>query len=372
MFVVTEDWALVSHRLHLVKAAIASGNKVAVVARGSESRVVLEAIGVCFYCWPLRRGSLNLAREIKSVLKLKNFIDEFEPELIHAVALKPIIYSGLVCKVYKHIRFIGAMGGIGFVFTSHKIKAKILRFPIKILLRWVLKNPKSKLILQNKDNIKNFEDHQIVSPQNTIMIRGSGVEIDKFIPSILPKGVPVVVLPARLLRDKGVCEFVEVASRIKLAGISARFILVGDIDSDNPETLTTSQIKRWVDLEIIEHWGRIENMYEVYQQSTIVCLPSYAEGLPKALLEAASCCRPLVAFDVSGCREIVEHDINGKLVEFGNLPELEKSLSELLLDNKKCLEMGLNGRKLVENNFSDTKINSQILNVWKDMLLSND
>ncbi|MDA8881813.1 glycosyltransferase family 4 protein [Alphaproteobacteria bacterium] len=372
MFVVTEDWALVSHRLHLVKAAIASGDKVAVVARGSECRVVLEAIGVCFYCWPLRRGSLNLAKEIKSVLKLKNFVDEFEPELIHAVALKPVIYSGLVCKIYKHIRFIAAMGGIGFVFTSDKIKAKILRFPIKILLRWVLQNPKSRLILQNKDNIKNFEDHRIILPQNTILIRGSGVEIDKFIPSVLPKGVPLVVLPARLLKDKGICEFVEVASRIKSAGISARFILVGDIDNDNPETLTTSQIKQWVDSEIIEHWGRIEDMYEVYQQSTIVCLPSYAEGLPKALLEAASCCRPLVAFDVAGCREIVENNINGKLVEFGNLAELEKSLAELLLDKKKCLEMGLNGRKLVENNFSDTKINAQIFDVWKGMLLSND
>ncbi|MDC3287304.1 glycosyltransferase, partial [Alphaproteobacteria bacterium] len=299
MFVVTEDWALVSHRLHLVKAAIASGNNVAVVARTTEYRVMLEELGVCFYCWPLRRGSLNIIREIRAVLKLKFFIEHFAPELIHAVALKPVIYSGLVCKIFKNIQFVATMGGIGFVFTSHKIKAKILRFPVKILLRWVLKNSKSKLILQNKDNIKNFEEHRIVPPNQIILIRGSGVEIDKFVPSALPKGVPIVILPARLLKDKGVYEFVQVALCIKLAGIIARFILVGDIDNDNPETLTTSQIKQWVDLEIIEHWGRIENMCEVYQQATIVCLPSYAEGLPKALLEAASCCRPLVAFDVS-------------------------------------------------------------------------
>ena len=307
-------------------------------------------------------------KELNSVFKLKEFIQDFKPDIIHAVALKPVIYSGLICKIVKNIQFVATMGGIGFVFTSHKLKAKILRQPVRLLLKFVLTNSQSNLIMQNKDNIKTFEDLKIVVPDTTILVRGSGVEINKFYPSPLPTGTPVVILPARLMRDKGIFEFVEVASRIKSKGLKCRFILVGDVDLANPESLEIEQIKKWVNLGVVEHWGRIESMVDVYKQTTIVCLPSYAEGLPKVLLEAASCGRPVVSFNVPGCREIVKHDFNGKLAELHDVNELEYSVIELLLDPKKCLMMGQNGRKLVEEEFSDILINGKIFDVWKDML----
>jgi len=372
MFVITEDWALITHRLHLVKNAISDGHQIAVVARQSCYRDELQALGVHFYDWTLFRGSLNIFRELRSAWQLKSYIEKFNPELIHAVALKPVIYSGLISKIFKNVQLVAALGGIGFVFTSHKLKARILRGPIRLTLKFILKNPKSNLILQNKDNIKTFEDLGIVESDKTILVKGSGVEIKKFYPSPLPKGIPLVILPARLLRDKGVYEFVEVASRIKSRGFKCRFILVGDVDTDNPESIVIEQIKKWVKLKVVEHWGRIDSMVNVYKQATVVCLPSYAEGLPKALLEAASCGRPLVSFDVPGCREIVKHDFNGKLVQLHDINELENSVTELLLDPKKCQIMGQNGRKLVEAEFSDTLVNSKIFDVWKEMLQSDD
>ena len=366
MFVITDDWALVSHRLHLVKYAIAGGNIVSVVAKSSKFRAEIETTGANFYCWSLVRGSTNLAQEIKAIWELKTFIKHFQPQIIHAVALKPIIYSGLLCKIFKDIRLIAAMGGVGFVFTSNKIKAKLLKFPIKNVLKWVLENTKSRLILQNVDNIKMFERLGITKANTAILVRGSGVEIDKFFLSPMPNGIPLVILPARLLRDKGIFEFVEVASRLQSQGLKSKFVLVGDIDKDNPESLEIEIIQKWVDSGVIEHWRRTANMANVYKKATIVCLPSYAEGLPKALLEAASCGRPIISFDVPGCREIVKHNVNGKLVEFQNISELEKSVKELLLDKKKCSVMGQNGRKLVEMEFSDIIVNSKISDIWHE------
>lgn len=371
MFVVTEDWALITHRLHLVKSAILEGNQVSVVARVTRHKSEIEALGARFYDWSLFRGSLNVLKELRPIFELKAFIQDFNPEIIHAVALKPIIYSGLICKKFKDIQFVAALGGIGFVFTSRKLKARILRQPVRLLLRYILKNARSVLILQNRDNIKAFEELRIVDPGTTILVRGSGVEIKKFRPSTFSKGIPTAILPARMLKDKGVYEFVEVASRIKLQGVRSRFILVGDVDADNPESLKIEQIEKWVSLGIVEHWGRVNSMVDIYKQATIVCLPSYAEGLPKVLLEAASCSRPVVAFDVPGCREIVKHNFNGKLVPLHDISELENSVLELLLDPKKCLLMGKNGRGLVEKEFSDVLINSKIFDVWKEMLKSD-
>ena len=197
-------------------------------------------------------------------------------------------------------------------------------------------------------------------------MRGAGVEIEKYCPSPIPQGVPMIILPARMLWDKGVAEFVRVARRIKARGVDARFTLVGDIDQHNPASVTQYQIDQWVEEGVVEQWGRRDDMDTVYPQASIVCLPSYNEGMPKVLLEAASCARPIVTFDVSGCREIVSDCVNGFLVNFGDETALETAIVTLIKDRSLCKKMGVNGRKIVEQEFSGEMINAQTFGIWNE------
>ena len=366
LFVITEDWALISHRLHLAEAAIKLGYEVAVVTRVTKYRDMLEASGLKVFHWRLERRSLNPIREIISIFDLWKILLLFGPDIIHAVAQKPVIYAGLVMKFSKKAKFVAALGGVGFIFTGKNIKANLLKPIVKLCLRFVLWDPTSKLILQNTDNVQTIVNSRIVDKNRITLIKGAGVEIGKFQPSLIPKGPPMVILPARMLWDKGVAEFVRVAGRIKARDIEARFVLVGNADSHNPASITQSQVDEWVQQGAIEHWGRRDDMDQIYQQASIVCLPSYNEGLPKVLLEAASCARPTVAFNVPGCREIVRDGINGFLVSFGDETALEKAIVTLIKDRSLCAKMGAKGREIVEQAFSGEIINAQTFAIWNE------
>ena len=366
LFVITEDWALISHRLHLAHDALKLGYEVGVVTRVTKYRDMLETSGLKVFHWRLERRSLNPIGEIISIFQLWKILMSFKPDIIHAVAQKPVIYAGLAMRFSKKVQFVAALGGVGFIFTSRNLKAYLLKPLVKLFLRFVLEGSKSILILQNKDDVKSIEGFGIVDKSRIKLIKGAGVEIEKFKPSPSPKGAPLVILPARILWDKGVAEFVGVAGRIKKRNIKARFVLVGDIDSHNPSSITQSQVDQWAQQGAVEHWNRRDDMDQIYKQASIVCLPSYNEGLPKVLLEAASCARPTVAFNVPGCREIVRDGINGFLVSFGNETALERAIVTLINDRSLRAKMGAKGRKIVEQEFSGDIINAQTFAIWNE------
>ena len=368
LFVITEDWALISHRLHLVKAAIAEGHKVALATRFSIHEDMLRELGVMTFHWGLVRRSLNPIGELASILTLRHIIKSFQPDLVHAVAQKPVLYSGILKRLGGKFGFVAALGGIGFIFTSPVLKAKLLRPFISRLLQFCLAGKNTRFILQNPDNICLFETLGIVKTGFTKLVRGSGVEIDQYRPSALPNGVPVIILPARMLWDKGVAEFVNAARSIKEKGFKAEFVLVGDIDRHNSASVRQSQIDEWVSLKIVNHLSRHDHMASIYPETTITCLPSYHEGLPKVLLEAASCARPVIAFDVAGSREIVKDGKNGFLVPFKDQNRLEAALITLITDRQLCKKMGRAGRKMVEAEFSDRHINRQTFDIWDEVL----
>ena len=368
LFIITEDWALISHRLHLVDAAISAGYEVGIATRINKHYHTLKKHGVKIFEWDLKRRSLNPIREIITLIRLYQILWLFKPDIIHAVAQKPVIYAGMVRRFYRNVAFIGTLGGVGYIFTNKSLKARLLRPIVIIFLKLALMQKKTRLILQNIDNINTIKNIGIVDHRNIRLIRGAGVETDKFLPSEIPIGIPTVILPGRLLWDKGVGEFIRVAKRIQARGIKARFVLVGNIDLDNPETVPQAKIDKWVKSGIIEQWGKCDYMETVYQQISIVCLPSYNEGLPKVLLEAASCSRPTIAFDVPGCREVIQDEVNGFLVEFGNEYKLENLLIKLIKSNKLCNKMGKEGRKIAVTEFSSVIINKQTLNIWNEII----
>ena len=351
----------------MVEAAVDAGYEVAIATKINKHRKTLEDRGMRIFEWELHRGSLNPIKEIIAILRLSKILSVFKPHIIHAVAQKPVIYAGLARKIYNQTSFVGTLGGIGFVFTSKSFKAAILKPLLKFLLKLALTGEKTRLILQNKDNINTINKVNIINKSHIRLVKGAGVEIKKYVPSKIPLKTTIVVLPGRMLRDKGVREFVRVAERIKARNMKARFVLVGNVDLDNPESIKQSQIDKWVEYGIIENWERCDEMEKVYKKSSIICLPSYNEGLPKVLLEAGSSSRPIIAFDVPGCREVVKNNVNGILVEFGNEHLLEKALVKLINNKKLCEKMGKNGREIVENYFSSEIINAQTFNIWNEV-----
>jgi glycosyltransferase involved in cell wall biosynthesis len=368
LFVITEDWAIVTHRFHLVEAAIASGYKVGILTRISKHRAKLLNIGADVYDWELVRGSTNFKLEAQSIFSLWSIINNFQPDLVHAVAFKPVIYSGILLFCKRQVAFIGALGGLGFVFNSTKFKAMVLRIILSKLLFIIFLKNKSGLILQNEDDKKKIINLSKIDDLKIKLVLGAGIETAKFAPTPIPLGRPNVILPARFLYDKGIFEFARVAKSIKKKGYEANFVLVGSFDKHNPNMIKESQLTSLLEEGYIEDWGWHEQMADVFSRARVVCLPSYHEGLPKVLLEAASCARPIVAFDIAGCREIVIDNLNGRLIKFGDETLLEKAILEFIIDKNKSQIFGEKGRKLIEEKFSSDKINRQTISIWVEVL----
>ena len=368
VYFVSEDWYFCSHRLPIARKALKDGFKVVVITKVSKHRDVIESEGFELVPIGINRGGMDLFFELRTISTLYSYYKKYNPDIVHHVAIKPVIYGTLVARLIGSIKIVNVMAGLGFIFISNKKKVKLLRLFIHRLFRFLFDNKNGQLILQNKDDLDYFTKNKLVKKDQVTIIRGSGVDIKKFIPVEECIGIPIVMLASRMLWDKGVGEFVEAAKILKQEGVEARFVLVGKNDSENPASISNSQLNDWNELDTVEWWGDKTGMHKVLAQSSIVCLPSYREGLPKVLLEAASCGRAIIATDVPGCREIVHNGENGILVQLKNANSLASAIKELINNPEKRKIMGTNGRRLVENEFSEETIVFQTLKVYQELL----
>lgn len=368
LFVVNKDQYFVTHRLHLAEMAINNGFEVGLLCNVSDYRDVIEATGVTLFDWKLSRGSVNPLYELRSIYGLFCVVHQFLPDIVHAVTLKSVIYSAVISKI-KSFKSIYALGGLGFIYASNKLKARILRLIVSNALKILIGN-KSRVILQNSDDKRVLINHNIINERQISLIRGAGVNIEKFTSSQRVKNnIPMVILPARMLWDKGINAFVECAKKINKINKKARFVLIGGIDLDNPESVPKKQLESWHNSGLVEWLGQQKNMPDIYQEADIVCFPSYyGEGLPMSLLESASCELPIVAFDVPGCREIVIDDVNGFLIEFNYNNALYNAVEKLLNDKSLRKRFGRAGRALVVEQFSQNRIGRETLSVWQEAL----
>ena len=367
LFIVTEDWYFLSHRLSLALHAKKKGFDVELICNCNRYKKKIESHDIKVTQWDLSRKSYNIIGAIKSIIQLLLFLSRHKPDLIYAVAIKPVMYTAIISNILNIRNIIYAMGGLGFTFSSNKLNAKILRkiftFIFKLNIR---KN--SYLILQNNDDKKIFQSMGLSKSLNIRIIKGSGVDIDKFaFKKIKTNGEKKIILASRMLWDKGIEDFIFCAKKIKKK-TNARFILVGNPDPHNPESINLTTLKKWNSEGNIEWWGHKDDMIKIYEESTIVCLPSYREGLPKVLIEAGSIGRPVVSYDVVGCKEVVINNKNGLLVPFREKSLLSEAIYKLLDNVELCKKMGLEGREIVEQNFSEKIIFDQISNVWTEAL----
>lgn len=372
LYLVSEDWYFVSHRLPLAVAALKAGFDVVVVTRVDKAGDAIRAAGVRLIPIPFNRSGLNPFEALKTLATLRALYRSEAPDIVHHVAMTPVIYGSIAAAMAGGRSQVNALMGLGYVFTSTDLKARLLRAPVAALLRLTLRARRTRVIVQNSDDFKLLEHSGFARSQDLRLIRGSGVDPRQFAEGdALGSGTPTVVLPARMLRDKGVLEFVEAARLLKAKGVAARFVLCGAPDPLNPASLSEDELRTYASEGIVEYWGWQKDMSLVWKTAQVVCLPSYREGLPKVLLEAAACSLPLVATDVPGCREIVRPGINGWLVPRGDGRALAAALEEAVTRPDLRVQYGRAGRSIVEQDMSLQRVVDETLAVYSELLGEN-
>ncbi len=366
-FFVTEDWYFCSHRLPLAVAAKSAGYTVYVITRVRSHGAEIEAAGLNLIPLELSRRSKNPFVEAGVIRRLAKIYRDIKPDIVHHIAVKPVIYGSIAARLAGVPAVVNAMAGLGFLFSSTKLTARLLRPVIRVLFAFLLNNARTIVILQNPDDVEVLCGSGSVDRRRIRLILGSGVDVDVYRYQEESAEVPVVLLASRLLWDKGVGEFVEAAGRIKQQGIAARFVLAGDGDDENPASISTGQLREWHEAGDVECWGRRTDMPEVFAEVHIVCLPTaYGEGVPKVLIEAASCGRPIVTTDAPGCREIVIVGSYGTLIPVKDVDALVVAIRQLLESRELRTQMGQAGRQLVREKFSLERVIEETLAVYAE------
>ncbi|GAB2897083.1 glycosyltransferase family 4 protein [Uliginosibacterium flavum] len=369
LFFVAEDWYFCSHRLPLGVAAREADYEVTVVTRVREhGEQILEA-GLRLIPIELERRSANPLAEIRFLFQLWKIYRQEQPDLVHHVSLKPVLYGSLVAMLAGVPRVVNAMAGMGILFSSTSLKARVLRVPVLVAFRVLLGGGRKRMILQNPDNVAEMVGARIVSLERVRLIKGAGVNLAEYALRPEPDGVPRIVLVARMLWDKGVGDFVAAARLLRQQGVSAEFLLVGEPDDANPATISTAQLQSWQDDGVVQWLGRRSDVPAILASCHIACLPSYyGEGVPKSLLEAAACGRAIVTTDAPGCREVVRDGENGLLVPVKDVVALAGAIKVLVEDPALRVRMGAAGRRLAEAEFSVESVAQQTLQVYAELL----
>jgi glycosyltransferase involved in cell wall biosynthesis len=369
LFVVNELAFFASHRLPLAQAAIAEGYEVHLAAAPDAAAApALAQQGIVVHAVRLARGSPNPIREAIALFDLTRLMGKLKPDLVHLITSKPIIYGGIAARLMRVPAVVAAVSGLGYVFTSPTTKAKILRAAVIRLYRLAMGHANARVIFQNRDDLNLLVKLKVVDATNTSLIRGSGVPLADypFVPE--PEGVPNVVFAARLLGDKGIVEFVDAVRTLRSRNLPARYTVIGDPDPGNPTAIPQSTLRAWEDEHLAEFLGYRKDIAALFATANIVVLPSYREGLPKVLVEAASCGRAVVTTDVPGCRDAIEPDETGLLVPVRDSAALAAAIERLVNDNELRRRMGEAGRALAEEAFDIRIIVAQHMAIYHGLL----
>lgn len=368
LYVVNEDWAFCSHFLERAIAANVSGYVVGVATHCSTHKAMIESHGIEVFPTNMTRRGLNPIRELATILTLTKIYRKFRPHLIHHVALKSIVLGSIATLSIRDVKIINAPIGMGYIFSSDDSRAHFLRPFLKFALQHLLDFRDSQVIIENQDDYDNLIQKNYVDSDKIFLIRGAGVNLNIYKQEPEPTIGMTVTLIARMLRDKGIHEFVGAATILKDRHPAAEFLLVGDVDKGNPASLSVDQLERWTQSGIVSWVGHQTNIPSILANSNIVCLPSYREGLPKTLIEAAAVGRAIVTTDVPGCREVVERGVNGLLIPPRDVPALARALETLINDAHLRKHMGQEGHKRAVTQFSSDIIIRETLNAYHSVL----
>lgn len=364
-YIITEDFVFLSHRFNLANEVKKQGNEVYVIASDNGHAQKIKEMGFNFIESPISRAGMNPLRDAVSILKLIKILRDVKPSVVHNVAIKPVIY-GTYAAIFSGCKtIVNAITGLGYVYIETE-KTKILRMFVSFLYKIALSFKRVKIIFQNPDDLDLFSKLGIVKKEKAVIIYGSGVNVEKFKKtSTRESDVVKVTLPSRMLIDKGVVELIE-AAKIVYRKSSRKFIieLAGTSDPSNPNSISERDLINWNKLEFVDWIGWQSDMVKIFNDTDIACLPSYREGLPKALIEAASMSLPIISTDAPGCKEICLDNYNGFQVPVKSIDTLAEQLQKLIEDDDLRRKMGENSRTLVINKLSSEIVNKETIALY--------
>ena len=364
LFLANTDWYLWNFRLPLLHALRDRGWQVVVATPRGPWAERLTAEGFRWIAFDFARHGLNPLAELGALVRLVRLYRRERPNLVHHFTIKCVLYGSIAARLSGVSAIVNAVTGMGTIFTTHSAVAKLLRVPIRALYRRALRG--SHVIFQNPDDRAEFEANRLLEGANVRVIRGSGIDVERFQPPVVrgPESPVVVILVARLLREKGIAEFVEAAEMLRAQELDARFVVAGGEDPLHPASIDPQTVSRWAAHGPVEFLGQRDDVLALLHAAHVACLPSWREGTPRSLLEAMACGLPVVATDVPGCREVAINGDNGFLVPPRDPAALAAALQKLINDPGLRARMGDRSRRLAVDEFSAKRVNEQTLAVY--------
>ncbi len=362
------DWIFIAHRLPIAKEAIRRGFRVVVVASDTGESDKIKKEGIEFINLPISRSGVNPITEALLLCKFFFLYKKLKPSVVYQVTMKPVIYGTLVSKLLG-IKTVNAISGLGYNFTGER-KGFVQRQMIR-LMRFGFSKKDNALIFENKDDLKELKELEIVTNQNNVtIVKGVGVDLKiyKYVPAFKKEKI-VVLLATRMLWDKGVKEFIEAAKLLKESYQGKVFFkLCGRIDEGNLEAVPEQYLRDNKVDNYLEWFGHKDDIAEEYRKSDIVVLPSYREGMPTVLIEASAIGRPLITTISIGCRECVEEGKNGYKVPMKSIALLAEAIEKLINSPEDRERMGRYSRSKAENEFDQIEVINKHLAICEELI----
>lgn len=364
------DWYLYNFRQSLARALRDRGHPLLLVSPDGDYGPKLIEAGFDWRPLPMRRRSINPLAEASLVLHLARLLRREKADIVHGFTLKPAVY-GALAGALADVRRVNAVAGLGYVFISDEILARLLRPVVRGLAKLAFDDSRARLIVQNPDDHAAFVDSGLVRAERSHIIPGSGVDCSRFKASerVRKPGEPLrILLAARMLWDKGLAEFVDAARHLKAEGRNIEFLLAGDPDPGNPAATPADTLQAWFEEGVVTWLGHVDDMPGLLAEVDVVTLPSYREGLPKTLIEAAACALPLVTTDVPGCREVVTDGVDGLLVPVREWKPLAAAFARLDDDPALRQRLGAAARQKALAQFDEKIVIERTIEVYRSLL----
>ena len=365
------DWYLFNFRLSLARRLRDMGHQLVLLSPDGEFGPRLREMGFDWRPLPMNRRSLNPFGEARLVWRLSRILKAERIDIVHGFTLKPAVYGALAGQLAGVRGRVNAVAGMGYVFISNSLKARALRPVVKTLARFAFDSPRARLIVQNPDDHAEFVGVGVVRPDRVHIIPGSGVDLSRFKANerVRAPDAPLrVLLAARMLWDKGLQEFIDAARMLKTEGRAIEFLLAGDPDPGNPASASAADLQAWVNEGLVQWLGHVGDMAGLLASVDVVVLPSYREGLPKTLIEAAGCALPLVTTDVPGCREVVTDGVDGLLCPVREAAPLAAAIARLQDDPALAHRLGQAACAKAMAQFDETIVIDRTLDVYRELL----
>lgn len=370
LLVANTSWYVFNFRRPLARALRAEGFEVIFVAPKDEYSARLTDDGFEFRSLPMDRSGTNPIAELATLVWLVTLYQRERPDVVHHMTIKCVLYGSMAAHIARVPAIINAVTGLGHVFVSDTLRAALIRPFVRQMYRSAFGSDRLRVIFQNEDDVAAFQQLGLGTGARSTLIRGSGVDTARFSPreSSTSESPLTVLLVGRLIVEKGIVDFVEAAGLLQRKGVAARFVVAGSRDPGNPSSISPGRLARWRSEGIVEFVGHVDSIEDLVSQAAIVVLPSYREGLPRTLLEAAGMAKPIVATDVPGCRAVVAHEKNGLLVPVRDSAALAAAIERLLREPETRVRMGRAGRERVLQDFDVRKVVAETLEVYSSLL----